>query len=90
MKKYPKTAAAFQRAIQKAQQLATSDRKKVEEVLPAYAKVDAQTAAVLSLPNFPTSLNPTRLQRLPDLMLKDGLLKSKIDMKSVIFTPPAK
>jgi NitT/TauT family transport system substrate-binding protein len=90
VEKYPKTAAAFQRAIQKAQQLATGDRKKVEEVLPSYAKVDAQTAAVLSLPNYPTSLNPTRLQRLPDLMLKDGLLKSKIDMNSLVFTPPAK
>jgi NitT/TauT family transport system substrate-binding protein len=90
VQKYPNTAAAFQRAIQKAQQLATSDRKKVEEVLPSYAHVDAQTAAVLSLPNFPTSLNPTRLQRLPDLMLKDGLLKSRLDMKSVIFTPSAK
>jgi NitT/TauT family transport system substrate-binding protein len=90
VQKYPRTAAAFQRAIQKAQQLATSDRKKVEEVLPSYAHVDAQTAAVLSLPNYPTSLNATRLQRLPDLMLKDGLLKSKLDMNSVIFTPPAK
>lgn len=90
VQKYPKTAAAFQRAIQKAQQLASSDRKKVEEVLPSYARVDAQTAAVLTLPNYPTSLNPTRLQRLPDLMLKDGLLKNRIDMKSIIFTPPAK
>lgn len=90
VQKYPKTAAAFQRAIQRAQQDATSDRKKVEQVLPSYARVDAQTAAVLSLPNFPTSLNPTRLQRLPDLMLKDGLLKSPIDMKKIIFTPPAK
>jgi NitT/TauT family transport system substrate-binding protein len=90
VQKYPKTAAAFQRAVQKAQQLATGDRKKVEEVLPSYAHVDAQTAAVLSLPNFPTSLNATRLQRLPDLMLKDGLLKSRLDMKNVIFIPPAK
>lgn len=90
VQKYPKTAAAFQRAIQKAQQLASSDRKNVEQVLPGYARVDAQTAAVLSLPNFPTSLNATRLQRLPDLMLKDGLLKTRIDMNSLIFTPPAK
>jgi NitT/TauT family transport system substrate-binding protein len=90
VQKYPRTAAAFQRAIQKAQELATSDRKKVEEVLPSYAHVDAATAAVLSLPNYPTSLNATRLQRLPDLMLKDGLLKSKLDMNSVIFSPSAK
>jgi NitT/TauT family transport system substrate-binding protein len=90
VQKYPRTAAAFQRAIQKAQELATSDRKKVEEVLPSYAHVDAATAAVLSLPNYPTSLNATRLQRLPDLMLKDGLLKSKLDMNNVIFSPSAK
>lgn len=90
VEKYPKTAAAFQRAIQKAQQLAAGDRKQVEAVLPSYAHVDAQTAAVLSLPNYPTSLNPTRLQRLPDLMLKDGLLKSPLDMKNLVFTPPAK
>jgi NitT/TauT family transport system substrate-binding protein len=90
VEKYPKTAAAFQRAIQKAQQLASSDRKKIEEVLPSYAHVDGATASVLSLPNFPTSLNPTRLQRLPDLMLQNGLVKSKIDMKTLIFTPPAK
>jgi NitT/TauT family transport system substrate-binding protein len=87
--KNPKTAAAFQRAIQKAQQLAATDRKKIEEVLPGYAKIDAKTASVLSLPHYPTSLNPTRLQRLPDLMLQDGLLKNRIDMKSVIFTAPA-
>lgn len=87
--KYPKTAAAFQRAIQKAQQAATSDRKKVEQVLPGYAHVDAETASVLSLPNYPASLNPTRLQRLSDLMLQDGLLKSKVDMSKIIFTPPA-
>lgn len=90
VQKYPKTAAAFQRAIQRAQQDATGDRTKVEQVLPGYARVDPQTAAVISLPNYPTSLNPTRLQRLPDLMLKDGLLKSPIDMKKIIFTSPAK
>jgi NitT/TauT family transport system substrate-binding protein len=88
--KYPKTAAAFQRAIQKAQQLASTDRKQVEEVLPGYAKIDTQTASALNLPAYPTSLDPTRLQRLADLMLQNGLLKNGIDTKNLIFTPPAK
>jgi NitT/TauT family transport system substrate-binding protein len=88
--KYPKTAAAFQRAIEKAQALAASDRKQVENVLPGYAKVDAQTAATLSFPGYPTSLDPARLQRLSDLMVKHGLLKSPIDVPSVIFTPAAR
>jgi NitT/TauT family transport system substrate-binding protein len=88
--KYPKTAAAFQRAISKAQQLASSDRKQVESVLPEYAKIDAQTASVLSLPGYPSDINPARIQRLLDLMQQNGLLKSKIDAKSIIFTPSGK
>ena len=50
--KNPKTAAAFQRAIIKAQQLAAGDRKRVEEVLPSYAKIDSQVASVITLPNY--------------------------------------
>lgn len=88
--KYPKTAAAFQRAIDRAQQLASSDRRKVEAVVSAYAHIDAQTASVLSLPGYPTSLDPVHLQRLADLMLQDGRLNKKLDTKSLIFVPPAK
>jgi NitT/TauT family transport system substrate-binding protein len=88
--KYPKTAAAFQRAIGKAQALAASDRKQVEAVLPSYAKVDAPTAAALSLPAYPASVDPARLKRLSDLMVEQGLLKSGFDAGSVIFTAPAK
>ena len=85
--KYPKTAAAFQRAIEKAQALAAGDRSQVESVLPSYAKVDAQTAKTLIFPTYPTSLDPARLQRLSDLMLQDGLLKSPLDVTGVIFAP---
>ena len=88
--KNPKTAAAFQRAITKAQGLAAGDRKQVEKVLPGYAKVDAPTAAKLALPAYPTSVDPAQLQRLADLMLQQGLVKTAIDARSVIFTPPAR
>jgi NitT/TauT family transport system substrate-binding protein len=83
--KYPKAAAAFQRAIRKAQQVATGDRKQVDQVLPSYAHLDASTASALSLPAFPASLDPARLQHLADLMLQDGLLKQKIDVRSLVF-----
>ena len=88
--KYPKTAAAFQRAIEKAQQIASTDRKAVEQVLPAYAKIDAQTASVVSLPGYPTSVNPMRLERLIGLMQQDGLLKHKINPDDVVFKPSSK
>ena len=88
--KNPKTAAAFQRAIVKAQSLAAGARKRVEQVLPGYAKVDGPTAARLALPAYPTSVDPAPLQRLADLMLRQALIKTAIDARSVIFTPPAR
>ncbi|MBG0812893.1 ABC transporter substrate-binding protein [Planomonospora sp. ID82291] len=80
----PKTVAAFQRALGKAQQIAASDRKAVEEILPTYTKIDAATAAVITLGTFPTSLDETRLQRVADLMVEQGYLKSPIDAESIL------
>ncbi|WP_242886162.1 ABC transporter substrate-binding protein [Actinomadura litoris] len=87
--KNPKTAAAFQRAIMKAQGIATGDRKRVEEVLPGYARIDSQVASVITLPGYPTTLNTTRMQRVVDLMTTAGLLKQKPDLKSILFQPTA-
>ncbi|MBG0821353.1 ABC transporter substrate-binding protein [Planomonospora sp. ID91781] len=80
----PKTVAAFQRAVAKAQQIAASDRKAVEEILPTYTKIDAATAAVITLGTFPTSLDETRLQRVADLMVEQGYLKSPIEAKTIL------
>ncbi|MEV4114885.1 ABC transporter substrate-binding protein [Nonomuraea sp. NPDC049695] len=85
--KYPKTLAAFQRAISKAQQLASSDRKQIETMLPTYTKIDAKTASVITLGTYPSELNADRLQKVADLMLEYGYLKSAIDVKSVIAAP---
>ncbi|MEU9831235.1 ABC transporter substrate-binding protein [Streptosporangium sp. NPDC048047] len=82
----PKTVAAFQRALDKAQKLAAADRKAVEQVLPTYTKgIDAATAAVITLGSFPTSLDETRLQRVADLMLEQGYLTSKIEAKALLL-----
>jgi NitT/TauT family transport system substrate-binding protein len=86
-KKNPKAAAAFQRAIIKAQKMSTQDRKKVEEVLPSYAKIDPQVASVITLPGFPTSLSKTRMQRVAELMSTAGLLKDKPDLNAILFQP---
>jgi NitT/TauT family transport system substrate-binding protein len=84
-KKNPKTAAAFQRAMQKAQQLA-ADRKQVEAVLPSYAKgVDPATAAIMTMPGYPTSNNAARVQRLIDIMKEQGQLKTAMDAKTIVF-----
>lgn len=88
-KKNPKAAAAFQRAIINAQKLSTQDRKKVEEVLPGYAKLDPKVASVITLPGYPTSLSKTRIQGVADLMVSAGLLKKKPDLDTILFQPTA-
>ncbi|GLW28542.1 ABC transporter substrate-binding protein [Actinoplanes regularis] len=85
--RYPKTAAVFQRAIQKAQTLAAGDRTQVERVLSGYAKVDAATAAKLALPAYPTVADPAGLQRLTDLMVQQKLLTTPIDVRRVTWRP---
>ncbi|MFC4009072.1 ABC transporter substrate-binding protein [Nonomuraea purpurea] len=87
VQKNPKTLAAFQRAIAKAQELVSNDRKELEAMLPKYTKIDAKTASVITLGTFPTSLSASRLQKVADLMLEYKYLETPIDVKSVIATP---
>jgi NitT/TauT family transport system substrate-binding protein len=87
VQKYPKTLAAFQRAISKAQQLASSDRKEIEAMIPTYTKIDAKTASVITLGTFPSELNANRLQKVADLMLEYKYLSSPIDVESIIAAP---
>jgi NitT/TauT family transport system substrate-binding protein len=84
--KNPKAAAAFQRAMEKAQAIAGKDRSAVEKVLPGYAKIDATTAKAVNLPGYPVTVDPSALQKLVDLMVKQGLLTGSLDAKSVVFT----
>ncbi|MEU7830047.1 MULTISPECIES: ABC transporter substrate-binding protein [unclassified Nonomuraea] len=86
-KKNPKTLAAFQRAIGKAQSLASSNRKEIEAILPTYTKIDAKTASVITLGTFPSELSATRLQKVADLMLDYKYLTSAFDVKSIIAAP---
>jgi NitT/TauT family transport system substrate-binding protein len=85
----PRTAAAFQRAITKGQQIAATNRNEVAKVLPTYVKgLDATTAQLVALGAYPTSLNPVRLQRVADLMLQHGYLPNKVDVRPMVVQPP--
>ncbi|MEV8632829.1 ABC transporter substrate-binding protein [Streptosporangium sp. NPDC051023] len=83
--KNPKTVAAFQRALLKAQSVAASDRKAVAEVLPQYTKIKPETAEIMQLPGFPITTNAVRLQRVSDLMLEYGYLKKPFEANSLLL-----
>ncbi|MEU6721858.1 ABC transporter substrate-binding protein [Nonomuraea sp. NPDC046802] len=83
----PKTLAAFQRAISKAQQIASSDRKAVEAALPTYTNIDRTTAEAITLGAYPSTLEASRLQKVADLMLEHNYIDAPIDVKSVMVPP---
>ncbi len=83
----PKTIAAFQRAFAKGQEAAANDRSRVEQLIQDYAKIDPQTAALVNLPGFPTSMDASRLQRVPDLMQEFGVTTERIDVKPMLLNP---
>ncbi|MEO3809789.1 ABC transporter substrate-binding protein [Sphaerisporangium sp. B11E5] len=84
----PNTVAAFQRAYLKGQQLAASDRKAVEQILPTYSKITPQDAAVITLGAFPTTLSANRIQRVADLMMEYGYLTEKMDVTPLLIPLP--
>jgi len=77
-KKYPKTAAAFVRAIQEGQALADTDRAAVEAAIGQSDKLPPEVTAVMALPDFPTGpVDVTRIQREAEAMLQFGMLGSE-------------
>ncbi len=82
-KKNPKTLAAFQRAITKAQAL-LADRQVLAQTLPTYTQIDPATAQTIHTGTYPTSINTTRLQRVADIMRQYGYLRQPLDVKSLV------
>jgi NitT/TauT family transport system substrate-binding protein len=73
--KYPKTAAAFVRAIEEGQALADSDRAAVEKAMAESDSLPRRVTAVMALPDFPVGpVDETRIQRTAEAMLQFGLL----------------
>jgi NitT/TauT family transport system substrate-binding protein len=83
---YPKTVAAFQRAVLKAHRAATTPQGQnaLREALMAQAKVKPEIAPVLHLPAYPLTTDPTRLQRVPDLLREFGLINEPFDIRPMI------
>ena len=83
--KYPRTAAAFQRAMAKAQALASSDPAAVRQILPAYTRITAAAARSIHLESYPASTDAAQLQRVATLMRSGGLLARPFSVQSMIF-----
>ena len=83
--RYPHTAHAFQVAIGKAQAYANTHPAAVRAILPTYTKISMAAAPHISLGLFPPTMVPVQLQRVADLMLAGGLLKSRLEVQPLLF-----
>jgi NitT/TauT family transport system substrate-binding protein len=80
--KYPKTVAAFQRAMGQALQVAASNPSYVRSELTKFLPtMKPAIAKVISLPTFNTTLSLTRLERVADVMEQVGALPKNFDVK---------
>ena len=70
----PNTLAAFLRAYNEGQVIATTERAKVEQVLETFLHLPGSVAALVALPAFPRGVDPVRLQRVVSAMLRFGIL----------------
>ncbi|KAA9161814.1 ABC transporter substrate-binding protein [Amycolatopsis acidicola] len=87
IEKNPKTVAAFQRAMVPAQK-AAADRTKLLEVLPDLTGVDKDTASLLNIDTFPTSVSASQLQRVITVMQNYGGLTAQLDANQYIVPTP--
>ncbi len=84
LQKYPKTAAAFRKALVEAQRIADTDPAAVEKAMVAYSGVSATAAAVMAQPDFPLDTDPVLIQRISDLMVEFGLLRKAYPVQQMI------
>jgi len=74
----PDTLKAFVTALDAGQEIADTDRAAVEKAIQQPPlSVTRNIAAVIALPEFPTGIDPVRLQRVLDDMIQFGFLPKK-------------
>jgi NitT/TauT family transport system substrate-binding protein len=84
-KKYPRTAAAFLKALDEAQRIADTNPKAVEKAVEQYSQVTPTEAAVMAVPSFPLNTDPVLIQRVADLMFQFGFLPAKYNVRQMIL-----
>ena len=73
--KYPRTAAAFVRAIEAGQRIANSDRPAVQAAMARYDNLPPEGTAAMMVSSYPIGpLDETRIQRVAVAMLQFGML----------------
>lgn len=86
--KYPRTLAAFRRALEQGQEIADNNRSEAEQAMAAFKTTDGvsrDTAAVMTFESYPLGVvDSTRIQRVADEMRRFGLLPANFSVRQMI------
>jgi NitT/TauT family transport system substrate-binding protein len=93
LKAHLQVALAFQAAMLRAQALADNNRIAVERALVSYIPPTPKSPSVssiaplVSLGVYPATMDAVPLQRVANLMLREGLLSSPLTVSKILVTP---
>jgi NitT/TauT family transport system substrate-binding protein len=82
--KYPRTAAAFRRAVLNAQAIANTNLHAVQDGMVAYGGASRATVQIAADPTFPLQTNARLLERVAALLEKFGLTQQLFNPSSMI------
>ena len=82
--RYPRTAAAFTKAIEEGNAIASTNLAVLQQVLAGALHLSPNIAGVMATGTFPTSANPVQIQRAADLMLQYGQLKQRFNVRPLV------
>ncbi len=79
----PNTIKAFRTALLDAQ-ARSADRAVLEPLLIEATGVEPEIAPLISASSYPTTTNPTSIQRVADLMLQFGAIQQPVDISQMV------
>jgi NitT/TauT family transport system substrate-binding protein len=82
--RYPRTVAAFTRAVQEGNQLAATNLAVLQKALQIQLHLSPTVTGVMATGTFPTTTSSVQLQRVADLMLKYGQLARPFSVARMI------
>jgi NitT/TauT family transport system substrate-binding protein len=82
--KYPRTAAAFTKAVEQGNAIAATNLAVLQHVLSTSLHLSPDITGVMATGTFPTSVSPAQIQRAADLMLEYGQLREPFNVKSLM------
>lgn len=84
---HPDIVARFRRAMLKSLAFTTAHLDEARQIIPTYTKIDATTAAKMSLVDWSTTIDMPSVIALQKSMIKQGLLTQEVDLNTLF--PPA-